>query len=137
MRLPPPAASTTEVEVHLAVFPIGATLSLDGRTLLDNPAVLTVIPDTREHEIRATMRGYETYSKTVRFERDLSLDIMLQAANAPTTPTASDSTKSNASTLSVKGGVRRPAAAGKKEKTNCSPPFYFDNGIKVFKPDCL
>ena len=135
----PPSASAAEVQVHLAVFPVGATLSVDGRTILDNPAVLSIAPDTRDHEIRATMRGYEPYVKTVRFERDLSLDIMLQATKVPITPSASaesGATKHTVPAVSAKG-VRRPMGAGKSDNPNCSPPFYFENGIKVYKPNCL
>jgi hypothetical protein len=140
------AAASTKLQLHLAALPAGATLALDGRALAENPAVLTVTADDREHELRATLAGHEPFVKIVRFERDLSLDIMLQA-----TPGAAQSSSAAAQNVSeppsskgvsgrsAKGGVRTPAVAApaKNPKANCNPPFYFENGIKVYKPECI
>ncbi len=105
-----------------------------------NPAALTVTGDTLEHEIRATAPGYEDYKKAVRFERDISLEIMLQPVTAAAATSAADDVvivhpKVNASPPS--NNARSPSASSKKSKTNCDPPFYYEDGIKTFKPGCL
>jgi len=135
----PPAA--TQIQLRLSAMPSAASLALDGRTLAENPAAIVVQPDNQEHEVRATLVGYEPYVKTVRFERDLSLDIMLQPAQ--TAAAASASAQQNPASsghASVRNGrnVPRPVApTPKTAKPNCNPPFYFEKGIKVYKPDCL
>ena len=90
------------------------------------------------------MPGYEPFVRTVKFERDLSLDIMLEAekAEAPAAASAdTDVTKSSSAKKPVIKGVRPPVVvsgnSGKRDASNCSPPFYFDKGIKVYKPGCL
>ncbi len=137
----PPA----QIHIQLAASPAVATLAVDGNPLRENPASLTETADGRDHEIRATLIGYETYSKTVRFERDLSLEIMLQpsAASAGTaaTATSANSADTTAATKAIavtaSKVTRAPAAGAKRTKLNCDPPFYFENGIKVYKPGCL
>jgi hypothetical protein len=123
----------------LAATPSTASLAVDGRTLTENPASLTVGVDDRDHEIRATLAGYEPYVRTVRFERDLSLDIMLQPSASPAVPSP-ELPSAAAPRPAVKGGrslPRAPVPITKSAKPNCDPPFYFDNGIKVYKPGCL
>lgn len=136
------AAPVSRIQVRLGAIPAAASLAIDGRTVTENPVTLTVTPDNRDHEIRATLAGYEPYVKTVRFERDLSLDIMLQPISTASSASASEQTNVAAPVPAAKGGrnvARTPVpVAPKTAKPNCNPPFYFDgNGIKVYKPDCL
>jgi serine/threonine-protein kinase len=133
------APGATKIQVRLAATPSTASLAVDGRTLTENPASLTVGVDDRDHEIRATLAGYEPYVRTVRFERDLSLDIMLQPSASPAVPSP-ELPSAAAPRPAVKGGrslPRAPVPITKSAKPNCDPPFYFDNGIKVYKPGCL
>ncbi|HMA96612.1 MAG TPA: hypothetical protein VKP30_28195, partial [Polyangiaceae bacterium] len=140
---PPSVATTppTQIQIRLAASPPAAALFLDGNPLSSNPATLTVPTDARDHEIKATLAGHEPYDKVVRFERDLSLEIMLQPLPAPAAATTAPTTTKPP--RQVVGPVRpfRPApvasAPGKKVPANCDPPFYFEAGIKVFKPGCL
>lgn len=143
-RTPQVAANTApsqpeQIQVQLRAFPAAAQLSVDGSPLSGNPATLTVPSDTRDHEIKATLAGHEPYTKVVRFDRDLSLEIMLQALPAPE-PSIAPQTKP---TGPIRYVPRPPAAAppaGKKpdpKAANCDPPFYFEGGIKVYKPGCL
>ena len=128
-------AKAPQVQIRISAAPPSATLSVDGRVLEGNPAALTVPPDTLEHEIRATLDGYEVYKETARFERDLSLEIMLRPTPAEPAPSASTSAMSVSPQPA--NNPRRAPAESKKPKSNCNPPFYFENGIKVYKPDCL
>jgi eukaryotic-like serine/threonine-protein kinase len=138
-RAPAPSvarpATVNQVQIRIAAEPPAAALSVDGKALEGNPATLTVPGDSLDHEIHATLSGYEAFKKTVRFERDLSLDIMLQPTPpAPGLSASADVAKPNVPALPVNS--RQPPAP-KKNKTNCDPPFYYENGIKTYKPGCL
>jgi serine/threonine-protein kinase len=136
---PSTAAPPAKVEIRLTAIPAGASLAVDGNPLSGNPALLAVPADTRDHEIRATLAGYEPYQRTVRFEHDLSLEIMLPALAASAAPVGSADAKDTTSPGRVTPGKgsRTPVVGGKKAKTNCDPPFKFENEIKVYKPGCL
>jgi len=144
----PTVTPSAQIQVRLSVTPPGAMLAVDGRAVSGNPAVMTVPGDLRDHEIRATQPGYEPYLRIVRFERNLSLDIMLQAAASAASASAAGSAAPEASAASSSGtskhasGARNmrsvPVVPGKKTvRPECDPPFYFDNGIKEYKPGCL
>ncbi|MGC4067690.1 MAG: hypothetical protein QM784_24180 [Polyangiaceae bacterium] len=72
----------------------------------------------------------------MKFDRDLSLEILLSAsATSAATASAEPSPKSPkvpASPIARPRGNTPKATPG-----NCDPPFYFENGIKVYKPGCL
>ena len=148
----PAVAPSAQIQVRLAVTPPGAMLAVDGHLVSGNPAVVTVPGDLRDHEIRATLPGHEPYLRIVRFERDLSLDIMLQPTTAsaigsgsavPSEPTAAgksvtSSASRSATRVTSARIVQQPVVPGKKAvRPECAPPFYFDHGIKVYKPGCL
>jgi serine/threonine-protein kinase len=128
-----------QIAVRVTATPAGAVLTVDGNPLSGNPALLTVPVDSRDHQIRASLAGYEPYLKTVRFDHDMSLEITLQQPLAPATSASSAndkaSTKLTAGTSGKKLGT--VAAGGKKKGADCNPPFYFENGIKVYRPGCL
>jgi serine/threonine-protein kinase len=150
--------ATTEapqsIQVRLSATPAAAQLTIDGVAIDGNPATVKMPADMREHEIRAAMAGYEPFVRTVRFERDLSVDIMLQAsAPAPTDASAkpSDETTSPKAAKGARGprtvavapsktpkpATTTSASGAKPAQSDCNPPFYFDKGIKVYKPNCL
>ncbi|HEX6763846.1 MAG TPA: hypothetical protein VF103_00175, partial [Polyangiaceae bacterium] len=56
-------------------------------------------------------------------------------------PSSSDSAapRSRRATGRVPGLVAKPAAAtsGAGAKPNCNPPYYFSEGIKTYKPECI
>jgi hypothetical protein len=135
---PAPVAAPPPIQVRLTTSPNGATLTVDGYTLSGNPALLTAPADTRDHDVRATLAGYEPFQKVVRFERNLSLEIKLQPLADPTSPSNS-ATVTDAAAGRVTFGKKDHSSvvSGKKAKVNCDPPFYFDNGIKMYKPGCV
>jgi hypothetical protein len=74
---PRSAPDPPSVTLHLSVTPRDARMTLDGKAISGNPAVLSVRRDELPHELQATRRGYKPVSRTVRFERDLFLDFAL------------------------------------------------------------
>ena len=135
---------SAQAQIRLSASPANALLTLDGALVSGNPAVLTVLVDGREHDIRATAPGYAPDGRRVRFERDLSLEIALSAqvsaateqASAPISsvtstsprPERADSVRKKSSTVRVPN----PTQSG-----TCNPPYYFENGLKHYKLGCL
>ena len=133
-------ATPTRVQIRISASPTAAALFVDGRKLDENTATLTVIHDSVDHEIRATAAGYQDYRKFVRFERDVSLEVMLQpVASAPAASAAGDVVFANpkANVPPPVNNSRASSSAPKKTKSNCDPPFYYEGGIKTYKPGCL
>jgi hypothetical protein len=129
------AASTTlpaSVQIRVTVTPSDAHLTIDGRSVSGSPATLTVSKDDADHEIRATHDGYEPISRRVKFDSDLSLDISMTAVVPAPAPSA---TAKPAKWTS--GASKASSKASGKGAGNCDPPFYFENGIKIYKPGCL
>jgi eukaryotic-like serine/threonine-protein kinase len=134
------AVAPAQIQIRLTATPAAATLTVDGNPLSGNPALLTVSADDRSHEIRAALSGYEPYVKSVRFERDLSLEIMLQQSAVGAAAAASTTAPKTSKTPPPSGKATKVPPVtnvGKKTSPNCDPPFYFENGIKVYKPGCL
>ncbi len=132
----PEMTAPSKVQIRLSVAPAAAVLSVDGNPLASNPALLTVPPDDKDHEIRATLEGHEAYKKTVRFQGDLTLDIELQPHPPAAAPSASQLSASIAS-INLPKKSRVSAKQIGTTKANCNPPFYFENGFKTYKPGCL
>ncbi|HTV24605.1 MAG TPA: protein kinase [Polyangiaceae bacterium] len=135
---PPPA----RVEVRIEVDPEGASLTVDGEPLSESPARLSVIPDNREHEIRVSKAGYEPYTRTMQFDRNVTLEVTLKQLPVAVLPASSESVAlpppaPKDSTASKEPPKRRPSPAPAKPKTDCDPPFYYVEGIKNYKPGCL
>lgn len=122
-----------QIVVRLMAIPTQATLTVDGNLVSGNPTTLTVPRDTSDHEVRASLDGYEPVIRVVRYERDLSLEVILTPL-AATAPSASGSAEP---TKTPTWGGRSRSNSAKKPAGNCDPPFYFENGIKVYKPGCL
>jgi serine/threonine-protein kinase len=134
-----PSGAPSQIQIRLGAAPSVATLWVDGRVTSANPAVLTVQADNGEHEIRAASPGYEPAIRKVRFDRDLSLELVLLPL-PPSTPSASSEIPS-ARPKPVAGQRRpvRPATTPvvKSPPNNCDPPFRYENGIKMYKPGCV
>jgi len=132
------------VQVRLVAKPAGATFLVDGNAVSGNPAQLTVPPDNREHTIRAVLNGYEPHQQLARFDRDLTVEVMLIPAAPP-----SESSENTRKTASVGAGkssrpnavptksISRAPATGIGKAKNCDPPYTFENGIKTYKTGCL
>ena len=103
-----------------------------------NPAVLEVTADGLDHEVRAVAASYLPAVRKIRFEQDLSLEFALEPEQ-PAEPVASpsQSTPSDSSGTAPAPPPRPRPLRSRRSSARCNPPFYFDNGIKTFKPECL
>jgi hypothetical protein len=127
--------SPRSVTLRVSATPSDAVLTVDNWPTHENPVTLRLPEDTLQHEIRAVLRGYETVSRFVRLERDLSLDLVLQKT---ATPASLVPAGQNSSTNGDNATARRKkvnAASG--ADSSCDPPHYYKDGLKYFKRHCL
>jgi len=105
-----------------------------------NPAVIRVAKAS-EHLVTVSLDGYRTASHRNRFERDSSLEFVLGASGPDTTVhrTEASNTKPEARVESFHPRVAPLVATPNQAAAvaSCQNPFYFDHGIKTFKPECL
>jgi hypothetical protein len=135
----PPAA--TAHSLTIAARPSDARLFVDGSEVRGNPAVIDV-PAGSEHTVRVEREGYEPSERVVSLKADITLDVELAPkAAAGDGPSSADEKPKAAS----QRGARRyapspvpvPARPAAREQKNCEPPFYFVNGNKTYKPECI
>lgn len=134
---PPPSASSSpgespvepstqapkekSITLHLTAFPRTARLTLDGEKLPGNPYSSTAASDESDHVVEVSAPGYIPQSKTVQFNKDLSLAITLLPKKRPIS----------------KSDAPNPSPAKAKVDV-CAPPYFFDErGIKKYKPECM
>lgn len=75
-----PVSHQRWVTLHLSVTPLDARMTLDGKTIAGNPAVLRVPEDGLLHELRASGAGHEPSTRMLRYDRDLFLGLTLRRA---------------------------------------------------------
>lgn len=136
----PVPQAPASVHVRIRATPPGAAIEIDGADRGLAPVALDVTPDTQDHSIRATAAGYVPERRTINFSRDLELEFSLDKMAAKVEPPPS----STAAALSPpryepqrRLVVPKPKGVASAEEPRCSPPYYFANGIKTFKPECL
>jgi hypothetical protein len=102
-----------------------------------NPYTVQQRIDKQPHEIVAEAPGYQTVTRSIVFERDLTVMLGL----APVAQAMVTSSVASASSDAVP--VATPTLASKtltkgKPAGKCEPPYDVDaNGIKTYKPECL
>lgn len=132
------AEAHRSVSLRISVVPREAVVSVDNWPTHENPVLLRLPQDHLDHEVRAVLSGYESITRFVRLDSDLSLDLVLRKASpeveskthvdvgvAP--PTRQSSPPANREALRS-----APTANGA-----CNPPYYFKDGVKLFRPECL
>jgi hypothetical protein len=134
--LPNPVSS-----IHVAVraTPPEATIEVDGVGRGSGSAAFDVTQDDKDHVVRIGAPGYVTAERTVRFSKDVALDEKLDTMVATASAGVGTAPSRNAP-AHVAAAVAHPkasAAASTAAESPCSPPYYFSNGIKSFKPECL
>jgi serine/threonine-protein kinase len=152
------APSSVTIVVHAR--PPTASIEVDGVAVGMRTATVRVLPDAVEHTLRITAPGHATETRLVPFDRDRELDISLRELPTGTVdpvplpePSAPPSGRpSRMSAPIVRAPVRRvppstgttastpasqPASATTSESDACKPPYYFKDGIKTYKPECL
>ena len=129
------AAAPRSVIISMSVMPRDATLTVDGKPVSGNPAVLEVTADQSDHEVRAMAASYLPALRRIRFDEDQSLEIALERATPPEPVVSASQPAPSAGLLPHKTTTR--ASRSPKSNARCNPPFYYENGIKTFKPECL
>jgi serine/threonine-protein kinase len=127
----PAAVASIHVAVHAT--PSEARIEVDGTDRGAGSASFDAAPDDRKHVVRISAPGYATAERTVPFSRDVQLDEALDATAATATATAAPAVP-RAVAPHVAAHPKAPAGAS---PADCSAPYYFSNGIKTFKPECL
>ncbi len=151
-----PAASMVSLEIHAS--PPEAKIRIDAKEYDQAAVSLTVPRDDRAHQIVVFADGFASDTRTATFDRSLSVDVALHALESPRAPEAAsasangnpDAPPASSSThaksaapwqasgrhVAPVGATTTPPAAA-AASPDCSPPYYFDHGIKTYKPQCL
>jgi len=121
------------------VVPSSASIAVDGRPIAGNPAVVDVAPSS-EHLIKATADGFAQSERRVVVDNDTSVMVELQ----PQGQTQPSPSEAQLRTSPRRGAGRRPEArpdgtgeTPTTDKPSCDPPYYFTNGIKTYRPECI
>jgi hypothetical protein len=132
------APVTTAHTLTIATRPSDARVFVDGSEVPGNPAVVKV-PAGSEHSVRVEREGYEPSERSVKVSEQTSLSVDLVAKAEPSaTPRESEKPRSNVRGPRVAAPVVAPRApAPAPAEKNCDPPFYFVNGNKTYKPECI
>lgn len=133
-----PTVSPSELLIRLRAEPVSAHFVVDSNLLEGNPTMLRV-PSGSEHQLEVTAPGYLALTRKLRFERETTLEFALVADNPPV-PASARKTPA----LSAPHSTRKARAARTADRESvppsedpCETPFYFKDGIKVYKPECF
>jgi serine/threonine protein kinase len=135
-----PSPVATAHALTIAARPSDARLFVDGSEVRGNPAVIDV-PAGSEHTVRVEREGYEPSERVVSLKGDVTLDIELapnSAANDGSSNT--DAKPRSAAQKALRRYVASPVVAPRptaRPQKDCEPPFYFVNGNKTYKPECI
>jgi len=143
----------------LRATPEQAALYLDGARLESNPFTSTLPADGRAHELRITADGFATATRKVYFDRDVELQLALEAlppalpAAAPEDDGATASASGRAKAPRKVTRSKRPTSSSKPEPAPteaaapaskpvendaCNPPYVVNElGVKRYKRECL
>lgn len=138
----PPSFRSLRVEVT----PEDARIFVDEQLVRGNPAMLSVGAGT-EHVVRAERDGFDASTRRVSVVDNVELRIELSArkgetqlaseASEPTAPPSKLKAKArHASTANRLSASAAPSKAPSVSK-DCDPPYYFSNGNKTYKPECI
>lgn len=142
--LEPPARTA---RLSFQVSPPESEVRIDGALRGTGSFELVVVADAREHEVTVSAAHYSTLKQRVRFEGTQALNVVLAASSAPE-PASDQGSAANAKSARSKGTPSRtepkklekePAAqpANSASNSNCDPPYFFKDGIKTFRQECL
>jgi hypothetical protein len=133
--------SKREFLIRLHAEPLAAQIAVDKIPLVGNPAELRVAAGS-EHLIEVTLKGYLAVTRTLHFERETTLEFAL-VAEQPGVPAPATKKESPIARSQAKGTGRTARSThadsnGASNRENpCETPFYYKDGIKVYKPECL
>jgi serine/threonine-protein kinase len=131
--------------ITITARPEGARVFVDDEPVVGNPAVVKV-PHGSAHAIRLELEGHESSERAVVVDADTSLTIELtpeSSASAPSpiapesAPSGSRRTRQRNPAFVARPAPSGPAKSGTADKAKCDPPYYFSEGIKTYKPECI
>jgi eukaryotic-like serine/threonine-protein kinase len=131
------SASAAVASIHVAVHatPPEARIDVDGTERGTGSVSFDVAPDDKKHVVRISAPGYAPAERSVRFSKDVQVDEELDAA-AAIASAASTAAPSRTVAPHPAAHPKAPAGAAAADSP-CAAPYYFANGIKTFKPECL
>ncbi len=126
-----PAASADTVRVKIEVKPSSARVFVDGKEQPSNPVELTVPRDQETHTIRAEAPGHLQQHKTISFEADQDVSLVLEQlpADSSAAPTAASGAAPRETATAAQpprprghGAPPPPAEAETKPPTTANTP---------------
>lgn len=146
--VPEPApAEAPEVTLRLRAEPVTAKLFLDDEPLPENPHVITVPKNNEPHTLRAEAKGYHALSRTLRFNEDANVELVLEPladkrkARRRAGKRTSEAPVRAAQATTVeqpKARVEPPTRHKGDETDECSVPYFIDSsGIRRIKRECV
>lgn len=137
---PPPAAAASVVMIRVRATPAQATIAIDGKEHGSGTTTLSVSADPRERSIHISAPGFVSETRVLAFNRTQVLDVTLKPLDAAPEPPPVVSAPLPGKPVSRARAARtapRPSADSAAARKQCAPPYYFVNGIKTFRPECL
>jgi serine/threonine-protein kinase len=137
---PVAAAAVPTVSVRVRVVPPEAAIEIDGKPSGIGTATLNATADAAVHSVRASAPGYMSKTQELGFDRNQELDLRLEKVVVTPVPVPVSSATARASAPVVapsRRAVPSPRHKGGADENPCSPPYYFVNGIKTYRPECL
>jgi hypothetical protein len=114
---PPPLPETTpQIAVAITATPANAKITVDGKDVF-TPYEAKLERSTAPHQVRIEADGFEPQTKSVVFDRDLTLSVALNKLPAPT----STAPAVKASPPTLVGFSPRPTAARTAQPTASDP----------------
>jgi serine/threonine protein kinase len=132
---PPPAAPLALVNINVRATPPETAIEIDGVPRGTEAVVLRAPPDARDHAVKASAPGYMPRIQSLKFDRDQDVEIFLEKL----APAPGSELNAAAGTARPRRAPRPAAAATKTthDEGACNPGYYFVDGIKTYKPECL
>jgi serine/threonine-protein kinase len=120
------------VDINIRATPPEAKIEVDGEDRGTHGVALRVEADARDHVIEARVPGYVSQTRTIKFDRSQDVELVLgKIAVAPAEPTPS------AASARKSALPRAAGSAAPGNEPSCNPGYYYENGIKTYKPECL
>jgi serine/threonine-protein kinase len=127
----PPPVPQALVALRVRATPAEVSLELDGVPTPGNPARFVLPKDGGEHVVRAKLPGHPPQERRFLARGDVDMSFTFETASAA--PSGSAAASSATPAARAGRGGRTPGAG----RPGCNPPFYFEDGIKVFKDGCI
>jgi serine/threonine protein kinase len=146
---PPPAVnSVATARLIFNVRPLTAQVEIDGQLRGTGQFEMVVPADAVRHRVIVSAPDHEPSTRLVSFAGTQELDVVLTASAPMPPPSSSAGEATGAKVRAVAGSARfgsgakrttsEPAAPGNAAAAGrCDPPYYFKDGIKTFRPECL